>query len=356
MMASTTHIALAALKAHPNWFLFPVKRFGKTPPLIPDNLDAASNDSQQIMTWAAKWPGCNWGLALRKSRVIVVDVDMTPGKIGRLTLDALELDHDDLPATFTVRSPSGGLHYYFNEANGVQHACRLGVHGFGRDVDSPNYVLLPGCEIRGANNTLLKYTVVNDASVAPAPAWFGLYLRPSNTDDADQDIPAAELDTPAAIDWAKDYLAHDAPPAIEGHNGEHTLLMVAAVLKDHGLSEWQSVELLGEFYNSRCSPQWSIGEGPTADRLDVKVHNAWLYLRQTRPGAHTAAADFGDDIDPLMDAPPPQPSPSAVKAQAKWIKGRARRQREATDRAMDAAEELERERAAARRAAKGNRL
>lgn len=87
---------------------------------------------------------------------------------------------------------------------------------------------------------------------------------------------------------------HDAPPAIQGRNGEHTLLLVAACLKDHGISEYTSVQLLAEFFNSRCEPPWDIGEGPTADRLDVKVHNAWLYLKQTRPGAYTAAAEFAD--------------------------------------------------------------
>ena len=102
-------------------------------------------------------------------------------------------------------------------------------------------------------------------------------------------------DTPAAIAWADHYLKYDAPPAVQGRNGEFTLLMVAGKLKDHGISQHMAVEKIAELYNPRCEPPFELGEGATADRLDVKVANAWAYLKGTQPGAHTAAAAFGGD-------------------------------------------------------------
>jgi hypothetical protein len=356
MSASTLHIALNALKAHPSWYLFPIMPGEKYPPLIPNNLEDASNDPEQIKKWHAKNFGCCWGLSLRKSRLIVVDVDTKPGKVGAATWNALTSKHTDelgdfgTDETFVVETPSGGFHFYFNEANGVQHACRLGVHGFGADVDSPNYVLLAGCRINVTIPRIqdvppctlqVRYRTVQQLPIAPAPAWFGIYLQPSNAPDAEQDIPAAELDSDAAIAWGIHHLTHDAKSCIEGQNGEHTLLMTAARLKDRGISEGKAIDLLAEFYNvpkapdgepqhPYCEPLWSIGEGPPADRLDVKVHNAWLYLKQTSPGAHTAEADFADDVEvfaPGFYSPEPIDRMASLAQRRKARRGAQHRKR-----------------------------
>ncbi len=282
----TVNPPLAFLDAHPLWHVFPVRCGEKYPPCFENNLELASNDRATIKSWAKDYPGCNWGLSLKKSHLIVMDVDTKHGKVGRETLERLELEHGPLPRTFEVRTPSGGRHLYFSETAHVKH--RMRVSAFGRDCDSTNYVLLPGSVL-----DVGRYTLAVKAPIAPAPAWFAEYLDAPMVGDNSQ-VPAVEQDTPNLIAWAIHHLKHDAPPAIEGRNGEFTLLMVAARLKDHGISEHKAIELLLEFYNDRCSPPWSI-EGATADRLNVKVANAWKYLKQTQPGAHTAEADFGDD-------------------------------------------------------------
>lgn len=294
---NTVNPPLVLLAQHPGWCVFPIMCGEKKPPLLDDNLRLASNDPATIKQWAIEHPSCNWGLSCAKSHLIVVDVDTKPGKAGRDTLERLELEWGPLPPTLTARSPSGGLHFYYSETNVVRH--RMKANAFGRDVDSTNYVLLPDSILRARpaeNQFPGRYKFTNRLPVAPAPDWFALYLDTSSNNSAAgvQQVPEVEQDTPDLIKWAKHYLEHDAPPARQGDHGEFTLLMVAAVLKDHGISEQMAVELLGEFYNSRCEPAWDIGDGATADRLDVKVHNAWQYLRQTTPGAHTAAADFGN--------------------------------------------------------------
>jgi hypothetical protein len=75
--------------------------------------------------------------------------------------------------------------------------------------------------------------------------------------------------------------------------------------------------LINELYNKEpfCSPPWNIGDGPIADRLDVKVENAWQYLTQTQPGSNTAEADFGDDIPDIPDIPDDIPT-GYTRAQA----------------------------------------
>lgn len=284
----TLDIALDCLKAHPTWFLFPISRLEKFPPCFENNLVLASNDPKQIRKWYLAYPGCNWGVSLKKSKLVVPDVDTKPGKDGQATLDKLELEHGPMPDTLTVRTPSGGLHYYYEEANGIKHQMR--VNAFGKDIDSTNYTLVPGCWL--VDSAIQNYEIVNDKPVAPTPAWFGEYLADRVAVVADQ-TPAVDLDTQAVIERAKEYLRDDAKPSIQFKNGEFTLLMTAAALKDMGISQETAIELLVDYYNPRCEPAWSVYDGPPADRLDLKVANAWNYLKNTQPGALSPQAEFG---------------------------------------------------------------
>lgn len=298
MPNDTLGVALDCLKQHPNWYLFPIRPLYKSPPCFDNNLELASNDPVQIRRWRAQNFGCNWGVALKKSKLICLDVDRKPGKVGGESLDALELDRGVLPDTLVVQSPSGGLHLYFDEANGVVHQMRL--NAFGQDIDSTNYTLIPGCvtvEDAGARQNAGTYEVVGPAVVSPTPAWFAEYLGDATSavkEDADQ-VPAVEQDTSDIVSRAIYYLKNDAKPAIQGQNGELRMLMVFATLKDMGLSRETAVELVTENYNDRCEPPWELGEGAIADRLDVKATNAWAYLKNTQPGALSSQATFGGD-------------------------------------------------------------
>jgi hypothetical protein len=271
------------------WCLFPIKAREKFPPLIPDNLRAASNDPRQIAAWRRQWPDCNLGVACEKSGLIVVDVDTKPGKVGRATFDNLDLIYS-FPPTYAVQTPSGGFHLYYRATAAVPFRYTQGKHGFGPDIDTPNYVLASGCTIAEGG-----YAVMNDLAVAPAPGWFAEFLRPRMVGRNNNGVPVVDLDQPSNVEWAIHYLAYDAPPSIYLQGGERTLFLVAATLKDRGISEHVAVQLIAEHYNRRCEPEWNVGDGPEQDRLDVKIANAFKYAVQTAPGASTAEADFADD-------------------------------------------------------------
>jgi hypothetical protein len=290
MLDTSLDLALDFLRAHPNWYIFPITRLEKFPPLLKDNLDSnASNDPKQIKEWHTRWRGCNWGIALRKSNVIVVDVDRKAGKVGQETLDNLELEFGPLPATLTVMSPSGGLHYYFNG----EHRFGLGKHGFGQDIDSPNYVLIPGCWL--CTNAERGYEIITDAPVVDAPEWFGEFLKEKAEKAQAADEPAVDLDRDPNIVRMIRYLQEGAPKCIQGQNGDKTLYDVACVLKDNGVSESRAIELLATYYNTpeHCDPVWQVGVGPEADRLDVKVANAYRYSKENQAGSATAEYAFG---------------------------------------------------------------
>src|SRR5882757_5360407 len=123
-MMTPLNIALAHLRQHPTDFLFPLAPQSKYPPLLKKNLgENCSNDPAQIRAWAKQFPGCNWGLALRRSRLIVADVDVGKGKLGRDTFEVLGMLYS-WPPSQRVKSPSGGYHCIY----AGQHVMK--VNGF----------------------------------------------------------------------------------------------------------------------------------------------------------------------------------------------------------------------------------
>src|ERR1043166_4752144 len=70
-------------------YLFPLGAGKKGRPLIKDNLAQASNDPVQIKEWSLQFPRCWWGLSVKKSGIVAVDIDMGPGKEGKASVQAL---------------------------------------------------------------------------------------------------------------------------------------------------------------------------------------------------------------------------------------------------------------------------
>jgi hypothetical protein len=271
-------------------FYFPIQAGAKFPPLFKNNLNFASDKFDQWRAWARQWRGCNWGLSVAKSGLIVVDVDCKPGKNGLASFLRADLEHG-WPDTLTAGTPSGGFHLYYGQTNAVRFVTgREDIFGPGSHVDATGYVLIPGCQLTGVG----FYSILDYRPIALAPDWLAAYLVHEERSKVEQ-APAVELDTPDLIAWAVHHLKHDAKPCIEGNGGERSMLLLAGVLKDHGISEECAVELIAEHFNARCEPPWNVGDGELADRLDVKIANAYRYLRQTQPGSRTAEAAFGDD-------------------------------------------------------------
>jgi hypothetical protein len=148
-------------------YIFPIKPGAKFPPLIKNNLADASNDPARLEAWEKEWPGCNWGVALAKSELMAADVDTNPkkNKVGQGTFDGLDLAYG-WPATEMTMTPSGGWHMIYEgwaDENHPPHIMALGANGIGKDIDAPNYLLIPGCTFDDGTS----YTT-NDAASAHA--------------------------------------------------------------------------------------------------------------------------------------------------------------------------------------------
>jgi hypothetical protein len=276
-------VALAHLRRFPTDYLFPLAKLSKFPPLLKKNLsDNCSNDPAQLRTWDKMFPSCNWGIALRRSRLIVADVDTSKDKPGRDTFDMLDMLYG-WPKTSCVRTPTGGFHLYYRG----HHVMK--VNGFGKALDSPNYVVCPGMKVKGGKS----YRYTNLRARAEAPTWFYELLaakeRVLNAADA-----VVDFDKPHNVASAIHYLINDAEPAIEGDGGEFRTMKTAMALRDLGISEEYALGLMLDHYNEqRCDPPWDF------DGLKQKVANGYAYASMRPIGGGTAEADFADD--------PPEP-------------------------------------------------
>lgn len=96
------------------WGLVPLQKpvlgndeTGKKP--IPDDwLNKASSDINQLLAWKKSYPNCNFGFVPATADLIVLDCDPKNGG------SPSDLDLD-LPETLTVKTGSGGWHFYFKK-------------------------------------------------------------------------------------------------------------------------------------------------------------------------------------------------------------------------------------------------
>ncbi|GAI78349.1 unnamed protein product, partial [marine sediment metagenome] len=98
--------------------LYPISRNKK--PLIKDWPNKATTDMAQVALWGTKWPSCNFcALAGKGSGVLILDVDVKNNQPGLESLARLEEEYGSFD-TFTVKTPSGGLHLYFKYPEGQE--------------------------------------------------------------------------------------------------------------------------------------------------------------------------------------------------------------------------------------------
>lgn len=245
------------------WFVFPVGTDKK--PLITRWEQLASDDPAQIEQWARQFPGCNWAAAPARSGHCVIDLDVKDGKDGPGELFDLQLELGALPETLTVRSPSGGYHYWFEGITGSSN----GKLAPGIDVKSSGgYVLIPP-----SRTEIGEYQVERDVEIAQLPeAWVDRIGKPTVREEKAQEA-ACELDTPENILAATRY-AMRAEPSIMGQSGDDNAIRVVYNTRDRGVSKSIAGQLLWEYWNPRCVPPWE------SEEFEEKLANGYRYARK----------------------------------------------------------------------------
>ena len=273
-MSSKLEAALTwARKGHR---VFPLQEDSKLPLDIAWTLSATTEEAVIRRWWVDPVLGCerDYNVAALTTDWIVADIDVKDGKPGLETMARLGLEFD----TRCVRTPTGGYHLYYR---GLKEPTGQSPLGVGVDVRAMNgFVVAPGSTIGG-----VPYEVELDLPVADFPEHLRHLLKvPRRRADV---VPAdVDLDAPEAVELVAHWLLHDAPPAVEGENGDDTTYRVCCRIRDFGVSENQGLELFLDEYNGRCSPPWSV------DEARAKMENAYRYATGTA-GASSPVAAFG---------------------------------------------------------------
>jgi hypothetical protein len=187
-MTTNKLLAAALACARRGWPVFPLAKGGKRP-AIRDWEHRATTDPDRIrFCWSRDaW---NIGLATGPAGLVVVDLDRPKGGQERYNTDGSiytgAVGYDALAAeaggpsgfgeTFTVRTPSGGWHLYFEHPEGVA-PLRNTAGSLVYLVDTRShggYVVAPG-SVTDAG----VYAAVHTGAAAPLPAWLAERLTPA---------------------------------------------------------------------------------------------------------------------------------------------------------------------------------
>jgi putative DNA primase/helicase len=165
------------------WRVFPLPPGEKEPVGRTHGQNDSTDDPEEIRRMfqgAALW---NLGIHCRPSGLYVIDIDMNPwkGKAGKATWDALVALHGHVE-TYTVRTWSGGLHFYYSHPEGFLANTAGDRGGLGLDVDTRGngYVVAAPSFIRETHEGVVhegSYEVIDDRDPAPLPQWIIDALR-----------------------------------------------------------------------------------------------------------------------------------------------------------------------------------
>lgn len=138
-----------------NWKFFPVQANGKKPAIA-----GWQQFAEDCKAPSAVGKNKNVGLFVSGSKLFVLDVDPRHG--GEETLRLLP----PISPTFTVKTPSGGTHYYFSDPDGWGRNTE-GVIGPGIDTRGKGgFVLFPPSTIDG-----IPYKIISDTPPVLVPQW-----------------------------------------------------------------------------------------------------------------------------------------------------------------------------------------
>jgi hypothetical protein len=136
-------------------------------PLVAGGFLSATTDRGKIEEWWTKWPHA-------------YVAGPTGERMGRWVLDIDNLkefeglEYPDLPSTYTVRTPSGGLHYYFTFPGDITTS----PGSLTKKSESGENIL----DIRGNGGYVILprnpgYDLINKSHVASTPSWLERRLK-----------------------------------------------------------------------------------------------------------------------------------------------------------------------------------
>jgi len=174
-----TSIAQSAVNlAEDGFWIFPC-RPGTKIPAVKGYLTAKWT-TDDVRSWWKDHPNDNIGINPEINHLVVIDVDAYK--------DECNWDRGAL-STMSVKSPSGGMHYYFDAEDGARYPGKFGGYK-AVDVKHRGVVVLPPSKFESGS-----YAWHNDLSAEPAPDWLPTKGKAAAHDDLDVILAGMERGT-----------------------------------------------------------------------------------------------------------------------------------------------------------------
>jgi len=240
---------------------------------VEDWANASTTDLAQIDAWWSQNGSYNLATPPAESGWTVVDEEAGT--------DPAWTEGRPLPETYTVVTPGGGTHKYY------EGECRSTVKKLGPTVDTRGvrksgdtqkhgYVLLPPSVFYNEKTGKTGiYKVLNNVEIAPLPRWIPETLtKVSEKAEAPAGI---KQDDPGNIMRAIRHLK-TLPPVKQGEGSDDAAFKAAAVMRDLGLSQLRATATMMEHF--KCEPK-------DLDWVQVKVANAYKHA-ENEPAAYAS--------------------------------------------------------------------
>ncbi len=256
-------------------------------PLLSNGVTGATTDLETIAAWWGKTPWANIGIATgQRSGIAVVDVDVRNGGMDHLA----ELN---LPDTLTVRSGSGGLHFYFELRHPLRsrHGQKAVAQGIDLQADGVYVVAPPSQHMQGT------YQWLNQLPLASLP--------PSVLGGSSEEAPTGRTPAQSAVrdsvlkwdqkEWVAELLQADAP---QGERNS-TLTRLTGFLRNL-LPEPVALQIARDWNRAHCKPPLPDDEV----RQNVR-HKYQRYEGEPAPGALEMPRLWMDTELMMTEFPPP---------------------------------------------------
>ena len=250
------------IKRESIWSVFPVQANDKKPYPFLRNKDnqrgfyVATTNEEEIASWERMYRGSNWALRTgTASGCWVLDIDVKNGARGEDSFFALIGDHKDFPDTLAVKTPSGGMHYYFEMESGIRTFVNGGKFG-GIDVKADGgYVLIPPSVIDGK-----PYEYFNENKILKAPAWLKDALFPyKESKDNKNEVERIPQNDYRSESLAKYLLKKYLPKAIKGMRNQ-VLMDMLCQMRDNIIPSNIAEDMAREFAMHMDDPDFTERE------------------------------------------------------------------------------------------------